>query len=74
MKASIELDLVAHLGEFRNVDLLQKGVYRVQISLKCGTQSNAIAPVAIFSSSSTLDSFVDDMRVSPIISFCLLAD
>jgi hypothetical protein len=63
MKADLDIDFVAHLGYLRNVDLLQKGVYCVQISLKCGAQSNNIPPVGMFSSSSTLDSFVDDLRV-----------
>lgn len=64
MEASVDIDLVAHFGFFRNVDLLQRGIYCVQVNLKCGSQQTSVAPVGIFSSSSTLDSFVGDLRVS----------
>lgn len=63
MNASIDIDLLAHLGEFKNVDLLQRGKYCVQVGLFYGEQKIKIIPVGIFSAPSSINSFVGEQRV-----------
>jgi hypothetical protein len=64
MNASIDIDLLAHLGDFKNVDLLQRGKYCIQVGLYYGDQRIKIIPVGIFSAPSSTNSFVGDQRVS----------
>lgn len=64
MNASIDIDLLAHLGDFKNVDLLQRGKYCIQVGLYYGDQKIKIIPVGIFSAPSSTNSFVGDQRVS----------
>lgn len=65
MEASIDIELIAHLGEFRNIDLSQKGIYAVELGLYYGAvaPSKKIVPVGLFSAPSTLDSYVDGQKV-----------
>jgi hypothetical protein len=66
MKADLDFDIVAHFGFFRNVDLLSKGLYVVQVRLYYGLEGNLIAPVGMFSSPSTVCSIVQDQTVTII--------
>lgn len=67
----MEIDLLLHLGEFFNANLLERGVYRIRISMACGTQR--VVPVGMFTAPSTLDSFVGDQSVSSsLLPFFLL--
>jgi hypothetical protein len=63
MKASIEIDLLVHLGKFLNIDLLQRGIYSIEITLFYGNDRKRISPVGLFSSPSNLDSHVGDVLV-----------
>ena len=62
MKASLEIDLLLHLGEFFNANLLERGIYRIRVSMACGNQR--VVPVGMFTAPSTLDSFVGEQTVS----------
>jgi hypothetical protein len=72
MKADLDFDIVAHFGYFRNVDLLSKGLYVVQVRLYYGLEGNLIAPVGMFSSPSTVCSIVQDQTVMSICISCSL--
>lgn len=61
--ADLDFDIVVHLGFLRNIDLLSKGVYAVQIKLYYGLDGNLIAPVGMFSSPSTICSSVQGQTV-----------
>ena len=61
--ANLDFDFVAHLGYVKNVDLLTKGIYMVQIKLFYGLNGTTVAPVGMFSSPSTLRSEVQGQTV-----------
>ncbi len=61
MKASLEIDLLLHFGFFKNVNLLSRGIYRLKVSLVCGSQK--IVPVGMFAAPSSFHSFVDQQQV-----------
>lgn len=63
-EAAIDVELAAHLGLFRNVDLLEKGVYAVRLSLAYGRQDRKIVPTGLFSAPSTLGSHAGEHAVS----------
>lgn len=77
LDAELEFDIVAHLGYVKNIDLAQKGVYSIQMSLyygnnfdKPGSRNNKsqdkavkIAPIGLFSSPTSLDSYVASQKV-----------
>lgn len=63
MEASIDLDFLVHFGRFKNVDLAQKGLYRLEVVLTVNNSPKPIAPIGLFSSASTLESYVDDVKV-----------
>ena len=63
MKADLDFDIVAHLGYLRNIDLLCKGIYIVQVKLYYGLNGRLIAPVGMFSSPSTVASVVQSQTV-----------
>eukprot|EP01031_Cornospumella_fuschlensis_P025969 gene25969-31360_t len=58
MEASIDLDFLVHFGRFKNIDLSQKGLYRLEVVLTVNNGTKPIAPIGLFSSSSTLESNV----------------
>lgn len=62
-EAEIDVEIAAHLGLFRNVDLLQKGVYAVRLKMAYGRPERTIVPTGLFSAPSSVDSFVDDHAV-----------
>lgn len=62
-EAEIDVEIAAHLGLFRNVDLLQKGVYAVRLKMAYGRPDRTIVPTGLFSAPSSVDSFVDDHAV-----------
>lgn len=63
IRADLDFDIVAHLGYVKNVDLLTKGIYMVQIKLFYGMNGKSVAPVGMFSSPSTLKSEVQGQTV-----------
>lgn len=63
MKADLDFDIVAHLGFVRNVDLLNKGIYVVQIRLYYEVEGKLVAPVGMFSSPSSVGSEVQSQEV-----------
>eukprot|EP01038_Epipyxis_sp_PR26KG_P010970 gene10970-14734_t len=65
MIADLDFDVVAHLGYVRNIDLLQKGLYIIQVTLHYGKEGTRIAPVGLFSAPSTLQSYVKDRPLPP---------
>ena len=73
MIADVDYDIFSHLGFVQNVDLDQKGVYVIQVSLFCGDGGTKIAPVGLFSAPNALDSFVEEHKVcSRFVDFSLL--
>jgi hypothetical protein len=62
-EAEIDVEIAAHLGLFRNVDLLQKGVYAIRLKMAYGRPDRTIVPTGLFSAPSSVDSFVDDHAV-----------
>jgi hypothetical protein len=62
MKGTLDIDLLLHLGYFKNVNLLSKGFYRIKATLVCGSQK--VMPVGMFAASSTYHSFVRGQPVS----------
>ena len=67
--ANLDFDIVAHLGYVKNVDLLTKGIYMVQIKLYYGLNGTTVAPVGMFSSPSTLRSEVQGQTVRVTFNF-----
>ncbi len=67
-EAEIDIEVAAHLGLFKNVDLLQKGVYAIRIKMAYGRPDRTIVPTGLFSAPSSVDSFVDDHAVREGIS------
>jgi hypothetical protein len=63
MKGSLEIDLLVHLGKFVNIDLLQRGIYFIEVALFYGYDKKRISPVGLFSSPSHLDSHVGEVLV-----------
>ena len=66
MKADLDFDIVIHLGFVRNVDLLNKGLYVVQVRLFYGLDGKIVSPVGMFSSPSSIASDVHGQAVSVI--------
>ena len=80
LEAELDFDIVAHLGFVKNIDLAQKGIYSIQISLSYGNElqkNNShnnkknqkasegirISPIGLFSSPTSVDSYVDSQMV-----------
>ena len=75
LEAELDLDIVTHLGYVKNIDLAQKGIYSIQISLFYGNEISKhvsknyksegvrIAPIGLFSAPTSLDSYVDRQKV-----------
>ena len=63
MKGVIEMDILVHLGEFMNVDLLQRGTYIVEASLLYGLEQKKILPIGLFSAPTYLESYVGEISV-----------
>lgn len=63
MEYNFDIDIVLHLGYFQNVDLLSRGLYKINASLYYGQQRTKIGPVGLFAAPSCLDSFVGGQRV-----------
>ncbi len=61
--AEIDIEVAAHMGLFRNVDFLQKGVYAVRLKLAYGRPDRTIVPTGLFSAPSSVQSYVDDHAV-----------
>ena len=67
VRADLDFDIVAHLGYVKNVDLLTKGIYMMQIQLFYGMNGRRVAPVGMFSSPSSLRSEVQGQTVKVIL-------
>ena len=70
MLAEIDLNVILHLGRFRNVDLPTRGIYYIEAALYCGcapvtASSVQITPIGMFSAPQTLDSFVKRQTLFP---------
>jgi hypothetical protein len=63
MDCSIDIDLFVHLGDIINIDLLQRGIYVIEVSLFYGLEKKKIVPIGLFSSPSHLDSHVGDTKI-----------
>ena len=63
-RGSVDFDLICHLGALKNVDIWERGLYFMQVTMKYGWDlRHTVVPVAVFSAPSTLDSFVGSQRV-----------
>ena len=63
-RGAIDFDLICHLGALKNMDIWERGLYFLQVTMKYGWDSRqTVAPVAVFSAPSTLDSYVGNQRV-----------
>ena len=67
MIADVDFDIVLHLGYVRNLDMSEKGLYILQISLLCGEIGKKIAPVGLFAAPSCLDSYVENQKVCRVL-------
>ena len=59
IRGAIDFDLMLHLGSLSNIDIYEKGIYFIQVTMKYGYDDRQkVAPVGVFSAPSTYDSFV----------------
>lgn len=61
--ATIDFEIAVHLGEFKNINLSQKGIYAVRIRLLYGPQRRPIMPTGLFSAPSSLDSQTNEHQI-----------
>jgi hypothetical protein len=61
--AEIDVEIAAHFGDFKNIDLYNKGIYAIRVTLFYGQQEKKIAPTGIFSAPSKLYSWIGDSQV-----------
>ena len=55
----IDFDLLLHFGSLKNIDIYERGIYFIQVTIKYGHDCrHKVAPVGVFSAPSTYDSFV----------------
>jgi hypothetical protein len=66
--ANIDLDILCHLGFVKNIDLSNRGIFYIQVSLiygeKPGVEGLKISPVGLFSAPSTLDSHINGASIA----------
>ena len=56
---AIDFDLMLHFGTLKNIDIYEKGIYFIQVTMKYGYDCRQkVAPVGVFSAPSMYDSFV----------------
>lgn len=71
MEATIDFDIVCHLGFFKSLDMRERGFYFIEMTLDYITNSESsisessltIAPIGCFSAPSTLNSNVRSTTV-----------
>ena len=77
MNVSLSIDVACHLGKVRNIDLMSRGFYYVEISLAyCDQPRSLISPIRCFSAPSTLVSCVRDicLQPAPLLNMCNVQD
>ena len=59
IRGAVDFDLMLHFGSLHNVDIYEKGIYFIQVTMKYGYDGRQkVAPVGVFSAPSMYDSFV----------------
>lgn len=70
---AVDFDIVAHFIALKNIDLMSRGVYFIQATLRYGyDKRHLVSPVGVFSAPSTHDSFVKTSRLDapPLLHPC----
>lgn len=63
MEADLDIDVVIHLGFLKNIDMLNRGLYNIEVTMRYSQNDQLIHPIGLFSAPSGFDCSVGDQRV-----------